>query len=108
MAGFYFKLERTPDRIELTAYLRMNGYLSVLGLINISVEFYLELSYKEFEGGKSKLTGRATVTVKVEVLFFSTSVSMTVERKFSGSADDPTFTDMLEPGDWFEYGEAFA
>lgn len=108
MAGFYFKLERNPDRIELTAYIRLNGYLSVLGIINISVEFYLELSYKEFPGGKSKLTGRATVTVKVEVLFFSASVKMTVERKFSGNADDPTFSEMLEPGDWFEYGEAFA
>ncbi|MAU12525.1 MAG: hypothetical protein CL607_22070 [Anaerolineaceae bacterium] len=108
MAGFYFMLANSPYRIELTAYLRINGNLSVLGLINISVEFYMELSYKEFAGGKSKLTGRATVTVKVEVLFFSASVKLTVERKFSGNADDPTFSEMLEPGDWFEYGEAFA
>ncbi|QPC83369.1 hypothetical protein G4Y79_03030 [Phototrophicus methaneseepsis] len=108
MAGFYFMLATSPYRIELTAYLRINGHLSVLGIISISVEFYLELSYKEFPGGKSKLTGRATVTVKVEVLFFSASVKLTVERKFSGNADDPTFSEMLEPGDWFEYGEAFA
>ncbi len=111
MAGFYFRLEVSPYRLELTAYLRINGHVSVLGLITISVEFYLELSYKELQVGgqtKSKLMGRATVTVKVEVLFFSTSVSMTVERKFSGSANDPTFSDMLTEGDWFEYGEAFA
>ena len=111
MAGIYFRLEVSPYRLELDAYLRINGHLSVLGLINISVEFYMELSYKEVSDGgttKSKLVGRATVTVKVEVLFFSTSVSMTVERKFSGSADDPTFGDMLTAGDWFDYGEAFA
>jgi hypothetical protein len=108
MAGIYFRLEVSPKyKLELTAYLRINGYLSVLGLISISIEFYLELSYKEI-GSKNKLIGRATVTVKVEVLMFSTSVSMTVERKFSGSADDPTFSDMLAPGDWAEYGEAFA
>ena len=111
MAGIYFRLEVSPYRLELDAYLRINGHVSVLGLITISIEFYLELSYKELDVGgvtKSKLVGRATVTVKVEVLFFSTSVSMTVERKFSGSADDPTFSDMLTAGDWLEYGEAFA
>lgn len=110
MAGIYFKLEiksPDPDTLELTAYLRMNGNLSVLGLVSISIEFYLELRYKEI-GGSSKLTGRATVTVEVEVLFFSASVSMTVERTFAGDADDPTFSDALEPGDWYEYGEAFA
>ncbi len=117
MAGIYFKLENKVESgvkifsIQLTAYIRLNGHLSVLGLVSISIEFYLELTYKEVEKdgvSKSKLTGRATVTVEVEVLFFSISVSMTVERTLSGSADDPTFTDMLTPGDWFEYGEAFA
>jgi hypothetical protein len=121
MAGIYFKLENKTEMIDgrsvevfsiqLTAYVRLNGYLSVLGIISLSIEFYLELTYKEISVGgesKNKLEGTATVTVEVEVLFFSASVSMTVKRRFSGDANDPTFTDQFSLAEWAVYGEAFA
>jgi hypothetical protein len=106
MAGVYFKYEK-ENSVELSGYLRMGGHLSVLGLITVSLEFYLQFSYIE-KDGNPKITGRATLTVKVEVLFFSTSVKLTVERTFSGSSNDPTFADVLTAGDWKTYGEAFA
>ena len=73
MGGFYFKIEIVDENTQttLTGYIRINGHLSILGLIGISLEFYLAF-VALFEGDKvTKLYGEATVKVKVEVLFFS-------------------------------------
>ena len=79
MAGIYFKWEN--DACELTGYLRLGGSVEVLGIITISVEFYMGLTYAT--GGH--VSGEATLTVEIEILFFSTSVSMSVHREFAGS-----------------------
>lgn len=110
MAGIYFKLERQEPSNELaptlSGYLRLGGYLSVLGLIKISVEFNLSFTY---DGAKDKAYGRATLTVKVEIVFFSTSVELTVERAFGGQSGDPTFGELYTTADnWSEYALAFA
>lgn len=81
MAGIYFKLE--GSEIELTGYVRMGGALSILGLITISMELYLGLTYKS---AGNQVWGQAKVTVEIELLFFSVSASFTVERQFAGSS----------------------
>jgi len=49
------------------------------------------------------------LTVKVEVLFFSTSVEITVEKRFGGSGGDPYFLDGFTTQEvWDEYAGAFA
>lgn len=106
MAGVYFAMGKKngADYSILSGYLRMGGELSVLGLISISLEFMLSFGY---EAGKA--AGRATLTVKVEVLFFSTSVEITVEKKFGGSNGDPRFAQVIEtPAVWDQYASAFA
>jgi hypothetical protein len=112
MAGIYFKLERKESDPAnklvptLSGYLRMGGYLSVLGLIKISLEFVLSFTY---DGGKDKAYGRATLTVKVEIVFFSTSVEVTVEKAFGGHSGDPKFRELIPSAAvWNEYAEAFA
>jgi hypothetical protein len=110
MAGIYFKLERRDPGNDLaptlTGYLRMGGYLSVLGLIKISLEFTLSFTY---DGGRDKAYGRATLTVQVEIVFFSTSVEITVEKAFGGTSGDPAFGQLFPAADtWTEYAEAFA
>lgn len=109
MAGIYFSLQRKEGSTELAAvlsgYLRLGGSLNVLGLIKVTVEFNLSFTY---DSGRDKAYGRATLTVSVEVLFFSTSVELTVERAFGGSGD-PHFIDFFpEPEPWEEYALAFA
>jgi hypothetical protein len=109
MAGIYFSLQRDDNTNEmivtLTGYLRIGGSLNVLGLIKVSVEFNLSFSYV----AEKKAYGRATLTVHVEVLFFSASVELTVERSFGGTSGDPTFGQMFTTKEnWSEYALAFA
>jgi type VI protein secretion system component Hcp len=109
MAGIYFSLQRKDPSNELDAtlagYLRIGGSLSVLALITVSVEFNLTFVYSE----EGKAYGRATLTVQVEVAFFSKSVELTVERTFAGQSGDPKFAELFTtPATWSEYALAFA
>lgn len=111
MAGIYFAIVRkdlpsgTENQCTLTGFMRLGGRLSVIGLIRLSVEFNLSFTYQT---ESDKAYGRATVTVMVEVLFVSVSVSLTVERAFGGSAD-PVFRQTFpERETWREYASAFA
>ena len=108
MAGVYFRIE--DGDASLTGYFRLRGEVDVLGLISACIELYLELTY-EFSSGKA--TGRATLTIEVEVLFLSFSVEISCEKKFKGSNNDPDFVQIMgaPPGDprpWDEYCFAFA
>jgi hypothetical protein len=114
MAGIYFSIQRRTiqgkdvDAATLGGYLRLGGELSVLGIISVSLEFYLIFAYQS-EGEKKYAYGRATLTVKVEVLMFSTSVEISVEKRFGGSGGDPHFLQTFEtPAIWTEYAGAFA
>lgn len=109
MLGIYMRLE--GDAGSLAGYFRLRGEVDVLGLISASIELYLELMY-DFDTGK--MVGRASLTVKVEVLFFSASVTIEAERQFAGSNGDPNFVDVMgleadgtSPA-WSDYCLAFA
>jgi hypothetical protein len=81
MAGVYFKL--AGSEVTLEGYVRLGGNLSVLGLIRISIEFYMSIKY--ISTGNQVL-GRAEVSIEIEILFFSFSVTLSVERRFAGSS----------------------
>jgi hypothetical protein len=110
MGGFYFSMEIVDDHTEtiLTGYIRFNGYLSILGIISLSLEIYLAF-VAMFQNGKvEKLYGEAIVKVKIEVLFFSKSVTLTARRELKGADADPTFQMIMEENDWLEYCQAYA
>ncbi len=102
MAGIYFKYE--DDALTLTGYVRCTGELDVLGLISISAEFYLSLTYEE---ARNRVWGQASLTVKIKIVFFSIKVTLKVEREF-GHSPAPLFCDLMEEKDWLAYCEAFA
>ncbi|NSW94717.1 MAG: hypothetical protein HPY62_08430, partial [Bacteroidales bacterium] len=124
MGGFYYCLVTEPEGTSytMTAYLRLTGRLSILKLIKVTLEFYLELLYESLgektimEDNKpvlkvdkgSRLVGTATLSVKVEVLFFSKTVKVTVKRTFSGNDADPKFADTYSLEHWQNYCAAFA
>lgn len=108
LAGIYFTLEKKqpgdPLVATLSGYMRMGGQLRVLCIVSVSVEFVLSFMYSD-----GKASGRATLTVCVEVLFFSATVELSVERRFGKDGGDPFFHHMLPVPDlWSEYAEAFA
>lgn len=97
-AGFYFKLEKKeidacvggkPGKKEVMSilfegYVRAGGHLNILGIITVSIELKLSLTYENV-GGQSKLWGEASLTIEVEILFFSVSVEVKVRKEFAGS-----------------------
>ncbi len=122
MAGIYFAI--TGQKTQLTGYVRCGGSVNVLGIITVSVEFYMELSY---ESPPTRVWGRATLTVEIDILFFSMSVDLTVEKTFAGSGGETaflpiegdyaprlpvtvpvTFEQMISSEDWESYCMAFA
>ncbi len=131
MAGIYFKLELTEDdegeeteAVTLTGYLRATGRVSVIGLITISAEFYLGLSYKSV-GDDSVVEGEASLEVSIDLLVFSATVTLHVKKTFVGgggtataltstqngkalAAAAPEFGELISQQDWNTYCDAFA
>jgi len=103
-AGIFYHYEGGS---KLTGYVRCGGALDILSIIIISVEFRMELNYDD-TGTQTKVWGRATVTVTIEILFFSKSIDLTVEEEFAGSSRHLPFTEMVTEEQWAEYCEAFA
>ena len=92
-AGVYFHwLETVPNNgsVDFAGYIRLQGELSVLGIISASLTFNLQLAYHK-EGKSSIVWGEATLIVEIEVLFFSADVSVHCRRDFAGSDSDSKF-----------------
>jgi hypothetical protein len=105
MAGIYFKLTNTST--TLTGFVDIGGELSVLGIISISIDLNLSLSFIHNQFG-NKVQGKATLTISVHVLFFGISVSVSVERTFGDHGGDPRMKQLINRFDWAAYADAFA
>lgn len=93
MAGVYFRHETldagavpVKEKTTLTGYVRLNGVVEVLGLVSVSVELFMGLTY---ETGPERLEGVATLVVKIDLTLFSESVELTVKRSFDKGAATP-------------------
>jgi hypothetical protein len=89
-AGFFFSFGSGGTKIG--GFLCLHGQLDVLGLITISIDLRLELYY---DADLEKVVGRATLRVEIEILFFSKSVEIEFERRFSGANGDPTLREVM-------------
>jgi hypothetical protein len=106
LGGIYFRWN--DKQILVEGYLRQGGCLEVLGLVAVTVEFVMAMAYRSKANGGSELYGSASLTVEVEVGFWSKDVTLQVTRRFAGSAGDPTFEDTISSDDWAAYCHAFA
>ncbi|MFE0421986.1 hypothetical protein [Streptomyces sp. NPDC058953] len=113
-AGVYLKLDHGKSLLD--GFLRAVGALDVLGIISVSVEFYLSLRTVDVpkdpanpNGPQRKdIIGSAVVTVRVRVAFFSQSVSLPMERRFGGGGD-PSYADAFPTrSTWDKRCAAFA
>ena len=105
--GVYFRY--SSQDIVLEGYVELRGRLSVLELITASLVFHMALAYeKRRDIGRAYVRGEATLRIEVEVLFFSTSVTLHVERSFEAGEADPKFAAMTGARDWSTHCNAFA
>jgi hypothetical protein len=105
MAGIYFQLKSTTT--TLTGFVDIGGEVSVLGIISVSIDLNLSLSFIHSAQG-DKVQGRATLTISVHIVFFSISVSVSVEKSYGSGSGDPKVFQLIGPTDWASYAEAFA
>lgn len=69
------------SKVEIAGYLRIGGSVRVLGLITVSVELTISLTFVE----PNVLRGQARLVIAVDLTFWSTSVEITCEKTFTGS-----------------------
>ncbi|MCW2493122.1 MAG: hypothetical protein JWN47_2486, partial [Frankiales bacterium] len=105
MAGIYFQLK--GDFSDLTGFVDIGGEVSVLGIISISIDLNLSLSWQHTPKA-DLIIGRATLTISVHILFFSVSVQLSVERSFKAGGGDPQVWQLMNDTDWARYASAFA
>ena len=105
MAGIYFQLSGTSS--DLTGFIDIGGEVSVLGIISISIDLNISLSYQT-SNNKSMVEGRATLSISIHIIFFSVSASVSVEKSFGSQPGDPRVDQVLNAQDWSEYAAAFA
>ena len=104
---------------ELTAFLRFGGSLNVLGLISVSIELYLGL---RFQLDTNVLWGQARLTIEVDLIFFSPSIDIEVERQIAGPAQNAmssglgvaqdggglgSFAELISRDAWLQHAAAF-
>ena len=105
MAGIYYKWDEIKGAI-LEGYLRLGGELDVLGIVSVSVEFYMALAYSSAE---NKVWGEASLTVQIRIAFFRKSVSLKVRREFVDPPPRIFFHQYMSQSAWEEeYCAAFA
>ena len=119
--GIYFKMEVIDGNevAELTAFLRFGGSLNVLGLISVSIELYLGL---RFQLDTNVLWGQARLTIEVDLIFFSPSIDIEVERQIAGPAQNAmssglgvaqdggglgSFAELISRDAWLQHAAAF-
>jgi hypothetical protein len=70
--------------VQLTGYLRIGGSVDILGLVSVSVELCIQLSYRS---ETNALIGRATMVVDIDLTLWSESVELdTGEWVLAGSS----------------------
>jgi hypothetical protein len=110
LGGVRFVLE-LDGAVTVTGYLRIGGTVTVLGLISVSIELCLSMSY---QSERNALVGRATLVIEIDLTLWSDSVELdSGEWVLAGGSDHHGISgpvpeiDLLLPH-WRAYRAAFA
>ncbi|MEU1436308.1 hypothetical protein ABZ438_19750 [Streptomyces sp. NPDC005786] len=66
-------LLKSGDQFDLSGYLRLGGHVSIFGLVTVSIEVRITLTYRS---GTNELVGRATLVLEIDLTLFSESVEL--------------------------------
>jgi hypothetical protein len=83
VAGIYIKYEVAHEGgLFMEGFVRVTGQLEVLGIISISAELILSITYDTASG---EATGTATLKAHFSIFGFGASVEITMTKSFAGS-----------------------
>ena len=103
MAGIYLNIDTSGGEMKWSGYLRAGGYLEVLGIIGISAEFYMGLTY---DTNGNKIWGDARLSIEVHLFWVHKTVELYIKREFSASPPS-SFGDVMSSDQWDEYCNSF-
>jgi hypothetical protein len=101
------KVAESPTKgqeTDLTGFVRAGGALEFFGMVSITVELYIALTYKD----PGKAYGKAKFTISVAISVLSMTFEFEAERELAGAGADPGFADQISPADWSAYCGAFS
>jgi hypothetical protein len=81
----------------LTAFVRLVGSVSVLGLISVTIELEITLGFYLDPSNNPYLVGTASMSVSISILFLSESISISVTKKFGAGSLGGLIEHSLEP-----------
>lgn len=112
LGGVRFVLDKQGKSLAITGYLRIGGVVEVLGLISVSIELNLSLTYRS---EPNALVGRATLVIEIDLTLWSDSVEIdSGEWVIAGGGPralfrvDPSAREDALLAVWKEYRAAFA
>ena len=110
MAGITFTVQEGD--VSITAFLRLHGELDVLGVITISVDLRISMTY---DFTTKTLIAEARLHVEVSILLFSICVDLPFRKEFHSCNNDPTLRELMPPQAsnvpgqfWADYCNAYA
>ncbi len=92
-AGIYYAYAASGPNAgtTLTGFVKVQGEVEVLGIISVSIELDLTLTYVSSDSPPgSYVQGTATLKISISICFFSITVPITVTKQFAGSGADAT------------------
>jgi len=119
MVGITFTVKDVTDAsgsslgkdISLTAFLRIHGALDVLGIVTVSVNLNVAMTY---DITHKVMIAEGVLRVDVSLLFFSVHASFSFRKEFHACNNDPTLRELMPPNAsnvsqfWNDYCHAYA
>jgi hypothetical protein len=88
--------EDAKGSVKVTGYLRLGGMVEVLGLVSVTIEARIELSY---ESARNALVGKATFVVTIDLTLWSSHMEIsTGEWVLTGGTPHPHALMAFRPG----------
>ncbi|MER7585778.1 hypothetical protein [Kitasatospora sp. NPDC097691] len=97
------------DTVRLTGFIRLGGSIDILGLVSVSIDLLVELTY---DSQHNRLTGHATLVIDIDLTLYSDTVQLD-SGEWVLAGDGGEAAPGLDGGDagradWTRYQEAYA
>ncbi|NUK75696.1 hypothetical protein HRW22_33080, partial [Streptomyces lunaelactis] len=106
LGGVRYAMERGQNGtlVSLTGFIRIGGSVEVLGLVSVSIELRVTLTYNP---DRNQMTGRATLVIEIDLILYSDSVEIdSGEWVLAGKEGAPALDDSGLTA-WIDYRKAF-